>query len=91
MILVILIIIKTIKFIIQIIIFLIYVHGWFGFVYKIDMGVGVIDADYRGRKNCAVDSWENCNSDVMEVEDLDATERGVGGFGSTGLWASCDL
>jgi dUTPase len=56
MILVILIIIKTIKFIIQIIIFLIYVHGWFGFVYKIDMGVGVIDADYRGRKNCAVDS-----------------------------------
>jgi len=28
---------------------------------------------------------------VMEFEDLDATVRGVGGFGSTGVWASCDL
>jgi dUTPase len=27
----------------------------------------------------------------MEFEDLDATVRGVGGFGSTGVWASCDL
>ena len=29
--------------------------------------------------------------DVMEVEDFDATMRGVEGFGSTGIWASCDL
>jgi dUTPase len=27
----------------------------------------------------------------MEVEDLDATVRGVGGFGSTSVWAPRDL
>jgi dUTPase len=27
----------------------------------------------------------------MEFKDLDATVRGVGGFGSTSVWASCDL
>jgi dUTPase len=27
----------------------------------------------------------------MEFEDFDATVRGVRGFGSTGVWASCDL
>jgi dUTP pyrophosphatase len=28
---------------------------------------------------------KNVTPDVMEVEDLDATVKGVGGFGSTGV------
>jgi dUTPase len=38
-------------------------------------GDGVIDADYK----CPV------IIDIMEIEDLDAIVRGVGGFGSTGV------
>jgi len=70
----------------------------------IDVGAGVIDADYRG--NVGVVLFNHGKEDLvinkgdrvaqlvlerismmpaMEVEDLDSTERGAGGFGSTGV------
>jgi deoxyuridine 5'-triphosphate nucleotidohydrolase len=70
----------------------------------IDVGAGVIDADYRG--NVGVVLFNHGEEDLIikkgdrvaqlvlerismmpcqEVEDLDATERGAGGFGSTGV------
>ena len=70
----------------------------------IDVGAGVIDADYRG--NVGVVLFNHAKEDlvikrgdrvaqlvlekismapVIEVTDLDATERGAGGFGSTGV------
>ena len=73
----------------------------------IDVGAGVIDADYRG--NVGVVMFNHSKEDLvvkrgdrvaqlvlekismapcMEVEDLDATERGAGGFGSTGVSAN---
>ena len=73
----------------------------------IDVGAGVIDADYRG--NVGVVLFNHGKEDLVvqrgdrvaqlvlerismmpcqEVEDLDATERGAGGFGSTGVSAS---
>lgn len=73
----------------------------------IDVGAGVIDADYRG--NVGVVLFNHAKEDlvvnrgdrvaqlvlekismapVMEVDDLDATERGAGGFGSTGVSAN---
>ena len=70
----------------------------------LDVGAGVIDADYTG--NIGVILFNHTDTDfkvepgmriaqlilekiymldVEEVEDLDATERGAGGFGSTGV------
>ncbi|XP_063978426.1 deoxyuridine 5'-triphosphate nucleotidohydrolase, mitochondrial [Diachasmimorpha longicaudata] len=70
----------------------------------IDVGAGVIDADYRG--NVGVVLFNHSDSDfkiapgdrvaqliceriaypdLMEVKTLDSTERGAGGFGSTGI------
>ena len=75
--------------------------------HHIDVGAGVIDADYRG--NVGVVMFNHSKEDLvvkrgdrvaqlvlekismapcMEVEDLDATERGAGGFGSTGVSAN---
>lgn len=70
----------------------------------IDVGAGVIDADYRGAvgvvlfnfsdKNFSIKAGdriaqlilERCETPaVIEVEDLDGTQRGAGGFGSTGV------
>lgn len=70
----------------------------------IDVGAGVIDADYRGNVgvilfNHGEDEFKVTKGDrvaqlilekiitppVVEVEDLDATERGAGGYGSTGV------
>lgn len=70
----------------------------------IDVGAGVIDADYRGELgvvlfNFGSDDFEVKAGDrvaqliieristpeVVEVQSLDNTERGEGGFGSTGV------
>jgi deoxyuridine 5'-triphosphate nucleotidohydrolase len=71
----------------------------------IDVGAGVIDADYRGPLGVILFNWGREDfeirqgdrvaqlilesivlPDVVEVQgELDATERGVGGFGSTGV------
>lgn len=70
----------------------------------IDVGAGVVDADYRGPLGVVIFNFGDADfqvkqgdriaqlvlerimmSDIVEVEDLDATERGVGGFGSTGV------
>eukprot|EP01018_Ginkgo_biloba_P004482 Gb_07875 [translate_table: standard] len=71
---------------------------------SIDVGAGVIDADYRGAVGVIL--FNHSNQDfgikagdriaqliiekiltprVLEVDDLDSTFRGVGGFGSTGV------
>ena len=69
----------------------------------IDVGAGVIDADYRGEVkvllfNLGEEEYTVKKGDriaqliieristpeVVQVEDLDSTERGEGGFGSTG-------
>lgn len=78
----------------------------------IDVGAGVVDADYRGEGKI-LKSWLVCvilfnfsdkefpvkagdriaqliiekitDTELVETEDLDDTERGVGGFGSTGV------
>ena len=76
--------------------------------HSIDVGAGVIDADYRGPVGVILFNHLDIDfevkvgdriaqliiekiltPDVIEVEDLDATVRGEGGFGSTGVWASC--
>ncbi|KAK9271076.1 hypothetical protein L1049_026665 [Liquidambar formosana] len=70
--------------------------------HSIDVGAGVIDADYRGPVGVILFNHSDVDfevkagdriaqliiekimtPDVMEVEDLDSTVRGVGGFGST--------
>lgn len=70
----------------------------------IDVGAGVIDADYRGPVGVVLFNFsdvaftikagdriaqlilERCETpQVLEVADLDATGRGAGGFGSTGV------
>ncbi|KAK1144314.1 deoxyuridine 5'-triphosphate nucleotidohydrolase, mitochondrial isoform X1 [Acipenser oxyrinchus oxyrinchus] len=53
--------------------------------YFIDVGAGVVDEDYRGNVGVVLfnfnkDSFE----ELQERETLDETERGAGGFGSTG-------
>ena len=72
--------------------------------YSIDVGAGVIDADYRGPVGVILFNHSDVDfevkvgdriaqliiekiitPEVVEVEDLDSTERGVGGFGSTGV------
>ncbi|KAE8691238.1 Deoxyuridine 5'-triphosphate nucleotidohydrolase [Hibiscus syriacus] len=72
--------------------------------HSIDMGAGVIDADYRGHLGVILFNYSDVDFevkvgdriaqliiekiitlDILEVEDLDATIRGAGGFGSTGV------
>lgn len=71
---------------------------------SIDVGAGVIDADYRGPIGVILFNHSDVDFDVKpgdriaqmiivkivtpeveEVDDLDATVRGAGGFGSTGV------
>ncbi|KAG6626803.1 hypothetical protein CIPAW_15G077400 [Carya illinoinensis] len=72
--------------------------------HSIDVGAGVIDADYRGPVGVILFNHSDIDfevkagdriaqliiekimtPEVTEVEDLDATARGDGGFGSTGI------
>lgn len=72
--------------------------------HSIDVGAGVIDADYRGPVGVILFNHSDVDFEVklgdriaqliiekivtpeaMEVEDLDDTVRGEGGFGSTGV------
>lgn len=72
--------------------------------HSIDVGAGVIDADYRGPVGVILFNFSDVDfevkagdriaqlilerivtPDVVEVEDLDSTVRGAGGFGSTGV------
>lgn len=72
--------------------------------HSIDVGAGVIDADYRGPVGVILFNHSDVDfdikagdriaqliiekivtPDVTEVDDLDATVRGSGGFGSTGV------
>ncbi|XP_010106006.2 deoxyuridine 5'-triphosphate nucleotidohydrolase [Morus notabilis] len=72
--------------------------------HSIDVGAGVIDADYRGPVGVILFNHSDVDfevkegdriaqliiekiitPDVVEVEDVDATVRGSGGFGSTGV------
>ncbi|GMI91249.1 DUTP-PYROPHOSPHATASE-LIKE 1 [Hibiscus trionum] len=72
--------------------------------HSIDVGAGVIDADYRGPLGVILFNHSDVEfevkvgdriaqliiekimtPDVLEVEDLDSTTRGGGGFGSTGV------
>src|SRR6056300_1466646 len=55
----------------------------------IQVGAGVVDPDYRGEikegDRIAQLVLERCETpDVREIESLDETDRGSGGFGSTG-------
>eukprot|EP00250_Pteridium_aquilinum_P011891 c20371_g1_i2 orf=280-663(-) len=72
--------------------------------HSIDVGAGVIDADYRGPvgvvlfnlsdQDFAIKSGDRVaqlilerivTPEVLEVDDLEETGRGEGGFGSTGI------
>ncbi|KAI3665464.1 hypothetical protein L6452_44091 [Arctium lappa] len=72
--------------------------------HSIDVGAGVIDADYRGPVGVILFNHSDTDfevksgdriaqliiekiitPEVIEVDDLDSTERGAGGFGSTGV------
>ncbi|KAJ3677027.1 hypothetical protein LUZ60_002751 [Juncus effusus] len=72
--------------------------------HSIDVGAGVIDADYRGPVGVILFNFSDTDfnvkpgdriaqmiierimtPDMLEVEDLDETKRGEGGFGSTGV------
>ncbi|XP_016506765.1 deoxyuridine 5'-triphosphate nucleotidohydrolase [Nicotiana tabacum] len=72
--------------------------------HSIDVGAGVIDADYRGPVGVVLFNHSDADfevkagdriaqliiqkivtPDVEEVDDLDSTVRGSGGFGSTGV------
>ncbi|KAG4200183.1 hypothetical protein ERO13_A05G194800v2 [Gossypium hirsutum] len=72
--------------------------------HSIDVGAGVIDADYRGPLGVILFNHSDVDfevkvgdriaqliiekimtPDVLEVDDLDSTSRGAGGFGSTGV------
>lgn len=86
--------------------FLGYVAPRSGLAWKhsIDVGAGVIDADYRGPVGVILFNHSDADFEVkvgdriaqliieqiitpnvIEVDDLDSTERGAGGFGSTGV------
>jgi dUTP pyrophosphatase len=75
----------------------------------IDVGAGVVDADYRGPVgvvlfNLGDEDFEVkkgdriaqlileqvCMVDAVQVEELDETVRGAGGFGSTGVEKAVD-
>ena len=70
----------------------------------IDVGAGVVDADYRGNVGVVLYNHSDVDfeikagdrvaqlvlekiatPDVVELESLDETDRGAGGFGSTGV------
>ena len=70
----------------------------------IDVGAGVVDADYRGNVGVILFNFGDADFEVapgdrvaqlilekiitppvVEVDDLDATVRGEGGYGSTGV------
>jgi dUTP pyrophosphatase len=72
--------------------------------HSIDVGGGVVDADYRGPVGVVLFNHSDVDfavkpgdrvaqmiiqviatPEVAEVDDLDATVRGEGGFGSTGV------
>lgn len=72
--------------------------------HSIDVGAGVIDADYRGPvgvilfnfsdKDFKINAGDRIaqlilerivTPEVVQVDDLDVTTRGAGGFGSTGV------
>lgn len=72
--------------------------------HSIDVGAGVIDADYRGEVKVILFNQQDDDfeikagdriaqmiiekytpTDLVEVQDLDDTVRGDGGFGSTGV------
>ncbi|KAK6805044.1 hypothetical protein RDI58_002828 [Solanum bulbocastanum] len=72
--------------------------------YSVDVGAGVIDADYRGPVGVVLFNHSEVDfvvkagdriaqlivqkivtPEVEEVDDLDSTVRGSGGFGSTGV------
>lgn len=72
--------------------------------HSIDVGAGVVDADYRGPVGVILFNHSDVDfavkpgdrvaqmvieriatPDVAEVDDLDDTVRGEGGFGSTGV------
>eukprot|EP01004_Peranema_trichophorum_P010638 NODE_9452_length_590_cov_33.184154_g8817_i0.p1 GENE.NODE_9452_length_590_cov_33.184154_g8817_i0~~NODE_9452_length_590_cov_33.184154_g8817_i0.p1 ORF type:complete len:174 (-),score=34.48 NODE_9452_length_590_cov_33.184154_g8817_i0:69-536(-) len=72
--------------------------------FHIDVGAGVIDADYRGNVQVVLFNHSNTDfvikrgdriaqlilekivtPDVEELQELPVTERGAGGFGSTGI------
>lgn len=72
--------------------------------HSIDVGAGVVDADYRGNvgvilfnlsdQDFPIEAGDRvaqlileriATPEVVEVEDLDDTSRGAGGFGSTGI------
>ncbi|CAK9178530.1 unnamed protein product [Ilex paraguariensis] len=72
--------------------------------HSIDVGAGVIDADYRGPVGVILFNHSDVDfevkagdkiaqmiiqkiliPEVAEVDDLDSTARGAGGFGSTGV------
>ena len=74
--------------------------------HSIDVGAGVIDADYRGEVKVLLFNFSDNDfsinpgdriaqmiiekytpTELVEVEELDSTERGAGGFGSTGVEA----
>ena len=74
--------------------------------HSIDVGAGVIDADYRGEVGVILFNFGTKDfeikegdriaqlvlekielSEVLEVQELDETVRGEGGFGSTGVEA----
>lgn len=72
-------------------------HGWRG--YKLMNATGIIDNDYRGEiiltieadfpiplgeriAQMKIEKYEQFN--IIEVDNLDKTKRGKGGFGSTG-------
>lgn len=72
--------------------------------HSIDVGAGVIDADYRGEVRVLLFNHSDIDfainegdriaqmiiekytlTDLVEVQELDDTVRGAGGFGSTGV------
>ena len=46
--------------------------------------VGVVDSDYRGERSAQMGVMPYLSVEFEEVEELNETERGEGGFGSTG-------
>ena len=72
--------------------------------YGLDVGAGVVDADFRGNVKVLLFNFGDepfevnpgdriaqiimekiLNAEIVEVASLDATDRGEGGFGSSGI------